>query len=77
MLAIPDHLLDATPISEAECRREVALLLYTRGLPPGKAAEFAQISKQAFDALLASRDIPLPYDVDDLEQDLATLRALC
>lgn len=76
MLSIPDDLLRATPVSEEELRQDIAILLYQKGLPPGKAASVAGMDRFSFRHLLASRRIPMQYDVEDLEQDVATLRAL-
>lgn len=76
MFIIPDDLLRATPISERELRQDIAVLLYQKGLPSGKAASVAGMDRLAFWHLLASRQIPVQYDVEDLERDATTLRAL-
>ena len=76
MVQISDDILKAVPISEDELRQEIAVLLYRKGLPPGKAAAVARMDRFAFRHLLASRRVPVQYDVADLEQDVATLRAL-
>jgi predicted HTH domain antitoxin len=73
---IPDELVQARHLSPSsvslEVRKEVALALYTRGLvSAGKAAEFAQVTRQDFEELLASRRIERPYDEEELERDLA------
>jgi predicted HTH domain antitoxin len=39
-----------------------------------QAARLAKMGRIGFQHLLASRGIPLDYDVSDLEQDLKTLR---
>ncbi len=76
MVQISDDILKAVPISEDELRQEIAVLLYRKGLPPGKAAAVAGMDRFAFRYLLASRRVPVQYDVTDLEHDVATLRAL-
>ncbi|NBC17947.1 MAG: UPF0175 family protein [Bacteroidetes bacterium] len=76
MVTISDDILQALPISERELRQEIAVLLYQRGLPSGKAAAVAEMDRWAFRHLLASRRIPVQYDVEDLEQDAETLRGL-
>lgn len=76
MLSIPEDVLRAVPISEQELRLEIAILLYEKGLPPGKAASIAGMDRNAFRHLLASRHIPVQYSADDLDRDLATLRSL-
>ncbi len=35
MVSISDDILSAVPISEAELRLEIAIMLYQKGLPPG------------------------------------------
>jgi predicted HTH domain antitoxin len=76
MVSISDDILSAVPISEAELRLEIAIMLYQKGLPPGKAASVAGMDRPSFRHLLASRQIPVSYDVEDLEQDVRTLREL-
>jgi predicted HTH domain antitoxin len=56
---------------------EIAVLLYQREeLTLAQAARLAEMGRVQFQHLLASRGIPLNYDVSDFEQDLATLREL-
>lgn len=76
MLSIPDDVLRATPVSEQELRQDIAVLLYQKGLPPGKAAAVAGLDRYAFRHLLASRKVPLQYSIEDLDRDVATLQAL-
>ncbi len=76
MVQISDDILKAVPISEDELRQEIAVLLYRKGLPPGKAATVAGMDRFTFRHLLASRRVPVQYGVEDLEQDVVTLRAL-
>ena len=51
-------------------------MLFQKGLPLMKAAEFAQMGRFAFQHLLASREIPVHYDVDDFDHDVDALQAL-
>lgn len=76
MLTIPDDAWRSLPISEQELREEIAILLYRKGLPLGKAAGVAGMDRDAFRHLLASRRVPLTYDVADLDHDLEVLREL-
>lgn len=69
-------ILKAEPISGDELRQEITVLLYRKGLPPRKAVAMAGMDRFAFRYLLASRRVPVQYDVEDLEQDIATLRTL-
>jgi predicted HTH domain antitoxin len=72
---ISDEILHATRMTEAELLREVAVLLYEKEkLSLGKASKLAQMNRIQFQFLLASRSIPINYDVEDFEADLETLR---
>jgi predicted HTH domain antitoxin len=76
-LVIPDDILRAANMSAGELRREIALLLFQQDkLTLGQASEFAGISQLEFQQLLASRRIPVHYDVQELTDDLETLRRL-
>ena len=76
-LTIPDALLQSARISEAELRQEIATLLFQRDkLTLAQASRFAELSRLQFQHLLASRQIPIHYDVTDFEEDLHTLQRL-
>jgi predicted HTH domain antitoxin len=63
--------------SGTDVLRELAIVLYQREkLTLGRAARLAGMDRWAFNDLLADRDVPMHYDVADLEHDLATLRRL-
>ena len=74
---IPQDILDSARISVPEIKVELAIHLYAQGrLSIGKARELAEMSLWQFRHLLAARQIPVHYDVDDLEDEVATLRQL-
>ena len=76
-VVIPDEILYTTHMTAAELKREVAVLLYQQErLTLGQASRLAGMSQLQFQFLLASRQIPIHYDVADLEADLQTLREL-
>jgi len=76
-LTIPDALLQSARISEAELRQEIAVLLCQHDkLTLAQASRFAHLSRLQFQHLLASRQIPVHYDVTDFEEDLYTLQRL-
>jgi len=55
----------------------IAVELYKEGrISLGKAAEIAGVSKWEMFDILASRKIPLKYGIDDLREDLKTLKKL-
>ena len=76
-LTIPDEILQATGMSEEELLREIAVLLFQQGkLTLAKASRLAKMSRLQFQHLLASRQIPVHYDVAELEEDLKTIKGL-
>lgn len=76
-VTISDDILQAARMTEDELRLEIAILLFQRGkLTLAQASRFAEISRLQFQHLLASRQIPIHYDIADFEEDLQTLREL-
>jgi predicted HTH domain antitoxin len=74
-LTIPDDLLEAARLTEAEMLQELAVTLFQKErLTLAQAARLAGLDRRAFQRLLASRQISLHYDVPELEADLRTLR---
>lgn len=75
---ISDEVLQATQMSEAEFKQEIAVILFQTGkLTLGHASKLAGMDKILFKQLLKERKIPLYYyDVEDYEQDLKNLREL-
>lgn len=76
-MTIPDEILQAAHMSEAEMLQEIAVLLYTREkVTLALASRLAGMDRLRFQHLLASRGIPVNFGVSDFEQDLETLRSL-
>lgn len=76
-VTIPDDVLQAARMSESELRQELAVLLFQQDrVTLAQAARLAEMDRVRFQHLLASRDIPVHYDVADFEHDLTTLREL-
>jgi predicted HTH domain antitoxin len=80
-IEVPDDLLQAMklPVTEARdrLRMELAIRLYEKGLLSfGKARELAGVSRWAFHDLLGEEGILRRYDVEELEEDLKTLKEL-
>jgi predicted HTH domain antitoxin len=64
-------------MSEAELHQEIAVLLFERNkLTLAQASRFAHLSRLQFQYVLASRQIPVHYDVAECEDDLQTLHRL-
>ena len=76
-LVIPDEILQAARMSAVELSQEIAVLLFHKEkLTLGQASRLAGMSQIQFQHLLASRHIPLHYDVAEFEEDLKTLQEL-
>ncbi len=74
---IPDEVLQASRLSEREFKAEIAVMLFEKEkLTLGQASRLAAMDYLEFQHLLASRRIPVHYDVADFEQDLETLREM-
>jgi predicted HTH domain antitoxin len=74
---IPDEILQATRMTADELRQEIAVLLFQKDkLTLGQASRLAGMTRLQFQHLLASRQIPVHYDVAEFEEDLKTLGGL-
>ena len=76
-LEVPQDILDTARLTIDELKVEMATYLYAQGrLSIGKARDLAEMTLWEFRQLVASRRIPPHYDVTDLDEDVATLRAM-
>ncbi|MBU1148149.1 MAG: UPF0175 family protein [Candidatus Omnitrophica bacterium] len=76
-IEIPREVIHAARLKPEELKRELAVLLFQQErLSFGKAREMAGMTVWAFQHLLASRDIPVHYNLEDYEEDLSTLKEL-
>ena len=74
-VVIPDEIVDATHMTQSELMQEIAIMLYQREkLTLAQASKAAGIGRQQFQFLLASREIPIHYDIADFQADIQTLR---
>ena len=70
-----DEVLKQAHMTNEELAVEMAVHLFEiEKLSFWQAAEMAGLSHWSFQQLLASRQIPLHYGMEELEQDLETLR---
>jgi predicted HTH domain antitoxin len=68
---LPDHL----QLTEADLRIELAIALFQQQrITLGTASQLAGLHQIEFQRLIASRGICIHYDIDDLEEDLISLR---
>lgn len=76
-IQLPGQILSLTGMTEQELRQEIAIMLFQREkLTLAQASKLAQLDFLQFQHLLASRKIPVHYDIEELEQDLLTLKDL-
>lgn len=76
-LEIPREIVHSTRMTSLELKRELAIRLFQQGkLSFGKAREMAEMTVWAFQQWLGDQGIPVHYDVEEYEQDMATLRQL-
>jgi|GEM_PF-271243 len=76
-LVIPDEIIQATRLTAAELTQELAVALFQRGkLTLGHSSHLAGMNQWQFQQLLASRRIPIHYDVADFEADLQPLKRI-
>ena len=75
-LTISDEFLQTAKTSEAELKLEIAIILFQQEkITLGTASKFAGMNQLDFQRILGSRKIPIHYGIEDLNQDLQTLKA--
>jgi predicted HTH domain antitoxin len=75
-LTIPDDILEAAGLTEADCLVELAVHLYSqRRITFALAMRLSRLSRPEFEKELAKRDISL-YSLEDLDHDVAALKEL-
>jgi predicted HTH domain antitoxin len=73
-MIIPEEVLQTIQMSEAELLAEIAIMLFQKErFTLGQASRFARMSQLQFQRLLASRKIPLHYDIAELREDVKSL----
>lgn len=76
-IQLPGQILSLTGMTEQELRLEIAIMLFQREkLTLAQASKLSQLDFLQFQHLLASRKISVHYDIEELEQDLSTLKDL-
>ena len=77
VIEVPDTDLLGIAMTQAGLKIELAVALFEQDkLSLGKARELAGMTLVEFQRELALRQIPLHFDVEDLKQDVATLKAM-
>ncbi|MBI2848811.1 MAG: UPF0175 family protein [Chloroflexi bacterium] len=76
-IIIPDEILQAARMTAEELKQEIAILLFQKEkLTLEQASRLAGMSRLQFQHLLASRHVPVHYEVADFEEDLRTMESL-
>ncbi|MBI4685940.1 MAG: UPF0175 family protein [Nitrospirae bacterium] len=74
-ILISDDILQSARLTEEELKQEIAVLLFQKEkLTLAQASRFAGMPRLQFQHLLASRKIPVHYDIAEFEEDLKTLK---
>ncbi len=75
-IVISDEILQAIQMSEPELLQDIAVMLFQQErFTLGQASHFANMNQLQFQRLLASRKIPLHYDIAELREDVQSLKA--
>lgn len=76
-ITISTEMLTTTRMTEDEMKQEIAIMLFQKEkFTLAQASKFSGMNRIAFQHLLASRQIPVHYDVEDFEQDLRNLQEM-
>jgi predicted HTH domain antitoxin len=72
---ISDEVLSAAQLSDVEMLQEIAILLFQQErLTLAQASRLANLPRLSFQKLLASRQIPVHYDVAELDAEVAMMQ---
>lgn len=72
-----DNILQASGLSQEELLQEIVLMLFQqKRISIGKASHLLDMNLIQFQHLLANRNICIHYDVEDFQEDIATLKRL-
>ena len=75
-VVIEDEVLQKLQLKEAQLLTEIAVMLFQQErFTLEQASRFARMNQLQFQRLLASRKIPLHYDIYELREDVKSLEA--
>jgi predicted HTH domain antitoxin len=76
-IVIPDDILQAAKMTEAELKLEIAIMLYGQEkISSGKVRNWTGLTVIEFQHELAKRQLWINYDVDDFQSDIKTLQSI-
>jgi predicted HTH domain antitoxin len=77
LIEIQDEALHGLELTESQALLDLAIGMFTeRRITLGRAAAIAQRNQLEFQKELGRREIPIHYDLEDLQADVSTLAAL-
>ena len=77
MLIIDNKILEWTNLTESQLLEYIAIMLYQKKkLTFGQSAQLANMNYAEFQFLLGRNHIPVNYDVQELMEDLETIKNL-
>jgi predicted HTH domain antitoxin len=75
-VTISDDVLAAAHLSEAQLRLELAVALFREErLTLAQASRLAESDQLTFQSILAEREIPIHYGIEEFHEDLRTMDA--
>lgn len=75
-VTIPDEVLSAAHLTGLELKQELAVVLFQKErLTLSQASRLAEVSQLEFQALLAERQVPIHYGIEEFREDLQTLES--
>lgn len=76
-VTISDDVLVAAHLSEPELRLELAVALFREDrLTLAQASQLAEVDHFTFQSVLADREVPVHYGIEEFHEDLRTIDAL-
>jgi predicted HTH domain antitoxin len=76
-VVIPDDILIASKMSEAELKIEIAIMLYKQEkISSGQVRAWTGLTVIEFQHELAKRGLCINYDVEDFQADIRTLQSI-
>jgi len=77
IINIPDNISAKIGLNEQDVLLEIAIALFKEEkITLGQASKIASLHQSQFQKILAKRRIPIHYGIEELEQDLETLKRI-
>ncbi len=77
MVTLPADVVQATRMTDEELLLEIAVMLFQREkLTLGQSARLAGLPQYRFQLILAGRDIPIHYGIEEFREDVQTIKSM-